>query len=705
MEYVFRSARIITSDKIQDRFLTAQIQKAPEAVQTNMGTLFSLVEILNPWFPTSQVGQSIISTLNQKYYQAESTSDTLNFENALKQINENLAQLTQRGETDWIGNLNSVIALLIDNQLHITKVGDADAYLVREGKISKITAGFKKEIEPHPLKTFADIVSGTLEDGDKIIIANPVLFDNVSPDDLSAILSTKSPAYSATELVRILRKEKLRKVNAIIVEILTTESLSQVPEESYLSTVYLDQVSENPLHLAGTNFRKYLLPTMVSSWRWTKEKSKKSSQKIYGLIKSRSVRKHKEEKLDEEIETTPPHLVIHDYSQKSSLPQKYPFLRTIKNFFAKALLPQNRKTFFLSAAIATVVIAALIIFVPVLFKNSNAKSKATALIASATDEQEKGKQELILNNNAAAKDHFVKALSSAQTATKYKDYSAQAQNIYNQLLGEIDKLTATTRYTKLAEIASYPATSGGLLINENEAYIHNPVNNAIIRTSLITGQSQEVGKLPEDSGKTVASTLSKDGTILFFTDANQLFGFKAGTNKIDKLQNEDKNWKTGTDITTFDDNVFILDRGQNQIWKYVKTAGGYGIGREYVASEVNFANASSIVIDGDVYVLGQDGAVTKLSKGKKQNFSLSGIPTPDDKIIDGKKIYTTADADSIYVVDAGAKRIIQFDKKTGTFKHQWALPSDFNNLQDVSLSLAMMKAWILNNNKIYEISI
>ena len=53
MEYVYRSARTITSDRIQDRFLTAQIQKAPEAIQTNMGTLFSLVEILNPWFPTS----------------------------------------------------------------------------------------------------------------------------------------------------------------------------------------------------------------------------------------------------------------------------------------------------------------------------------------------------------------------------------------------------------------------------------------------------------------------------------------------------------------------------------------------------------------------------------------------------------------------------------------------------------------------------
>lgn len=750
MEYVYQNARITTADRIQDRFLTCQIQKAPVATQIPMGTIFDLVEILNPWFPTSQVGQSIISTLNKEYFNSESSSDILNFENALKKINGNLTELTGRGETDWLGNLNSVIALLVNNQLHITKVGDADAYLVREGRISKITVDSKKDGDLHPLRTFTDIVSGTLAENDKIVIGNPLLFEHVAPEELAAILSTNSPAGSALEIARQLRRQKIKKVNAVIIELLTTETLAQKPAEIYPNTVYLDQTTESPLNTVRVNAKKYLFPAASSTGQWLKASFNKLSKNISSRLEKRKAAAEKmelapvtaqEERIEKPYRPTNPNLsmkekmepaimadtkspkpniVIHDYAHKATAIEKYPFLLKTKKFInylfggigtwiakitRKGMLPQNRLKFLITSAIGIIIITTAIFLGFYFFRSNNAKAAAEKALIQAQTQLDQGKQAVITNNQEAAKNNFASAIASSQTIQKYKNLNSQGKDLENQALGQLDKLTATTRYTKLSEIITFPATSGEMLINENDAYIQNPVNNALMRASLLTGKSEEIGRLPEGSGKVTSSTISKDGTMLFSTDANQLFSLKLPDNKIEKMQNADNQWKIGADIATFDDNIFVLDQGKDQIWKYVKTAGGYGIGREYVADAVDFSGASSLVIDGDVYVLRADGTVFKFTKSKKQNFGLNGIPSPNDTMSNALKIYTTADSDKIYVADAGNKRILQFDKKTGTFKQQWALPSDFNNIQDVSFSLAMMKAWILNNNKIYEISI
>src|SRR3990167_3393076 len=138
MAYEIQFARVTNSGKLSDRFLTCKHITADDLAKFPMGQVFSLIEIISPWFPTAQVGQTIINNFSKYYYEGGSTSDLVNLENSLKKVNEDLAQITQNGETDWIGNLNGILAVIAGNNFHLSPTGKVEGYIFRDGKINHL---------------------------------------------------------------------------------------------------------------------------------------------------------------------------------------------------------------------------------------------------------------------------------------------------------------------------------------------------------------------------------------------------------------------------------------------------------------------------------------------------------------------------------------------------------------------------------------
>src|SRR3989344_1314450 len=177
MSYEIQFARVTNSGKLTDRFLTCQHLQSEDVAKSSMGEIFALVEILSPWFPTAQIGKLIINNFAKFYYEGGSTSDLVNFENSLKHINEDLAQITQEGETYWIGNLNGILAGIVESNLHLAPSGKIDAFLFRDGKVNHLTSGISDTSQSHPLKTFSNVISGELKNHDKILITNKEIFN------------------------------------------------------------------------------------------------------------------------------------------------------------------------------------------------------------------------------------------------------------------------------------------------------------------------------------------------------------------------------------------------------------------------------------------------------------------------------------------------------------------------------------------------
>ncbi|MFA6492945.1 MAG: hypothetical protein WCV58_02315, partial [Patescibacteria group bacterium] len=229
MNYEIQFAKVTSLGKLSDRFLSSMHTKPQDLTKSTMGEVFSLIEILSPWHSSAQIGQMVINNFSKAYYQDGSTSDLVNFETALKKINDNLAQVTQNGETEWIGKLNGALATIVGDSLILSPSGKIEAYLFRNGKIDHLTQGLNQKVEIHPLKTFSNVVSGQLKVHDKVLIANRSLFENISLESLRQIITLNSPSKAGLQIAKLLRKAKVRNVNLFIIDLLSKEEVASAP--------------------------------------------------------------------------------------------------------------------------------------------------------------------------------------------------------------------------------------------------------------------------------------------------------------------------------------------------------------------------------------------------------------------------------------------------------------------------------------------
>ncbi|MCL5795458.1 MAG: hypothetical protein M1338_03810 [Patescibacteria group bacterium] len=134
------------------------------------------------------------------------------------------------------------------------------------------------------------------------------------------------------------------------------------------------------------------------------------------------------------------------------------------------------------------------------------------------------------------------------------------------------------------------------------------------------------------------SISSNDGSIKFLAKSTDNALIYTNNQKILQLDNNlsptslaptSGQWAEGNQINDYLGNIYILNSSQGQIYKYTKTAAGYGNAASYIdPSAVDIKDAVSFTIDGSIYVLAKNGQAIKLSKGQPQSFNLSDIPTP-----------------------------------------------------------------------------
>lgn len=264
---IYRTGRIATTERLPDRILRSGVLGSEKLEQQSLGRLIYIIEVESPLFLQSAVADSITKTLAEEYFNQTDGSPALyQFERAIKKVNLALADLTKTGETDWVGNLHAIIALLLDDEILVTQTGNARAYLFRKLKISHITEGLQEEHVPHPLKTFSNLVTGQLQLDDRILLSSQTLFTYIPLDRLRQIILTYPPFKAAEQIARGLRREHVKTVSAITVS--ATDTAIQAEEEAD-SVIYLDQLGKNWLKQAEKVLRPLQLG-LALLWVWLK---------------------------------------------------------------------------------------------------------------------------------------------------------------------------------------------------------------------------------------------------------------------------------------------------------------------------------------------------------------------------------------------------------------------------------------------------
>ncbi len=159
----------------------------------------------------------------------------------------------------------------------------------------------------------------------------------------------------------------------------------------------------------------------------------------------------------------------------------------------------------------------------------------------------------------------------------------------------------------------------------------------------------------------------------------------------------DERWGDVQALTVFDGNVYILDSGEDHIWKYTATGTGFSDIYQYLAPDTfpDLEGAQSFAIDGFLWVMKGD-TMLQFQYGTPLSFTFSGL---DRAFGGGSTIYTSDTEKHLYILDAEHNRLVVFDKK-GTYQSQyfWETPL---TISDFVVSESVRRAFLLTAQGMY----
>jgi hypothetical protein len=149
---------------------------------------------------------------------------------------------------------------------------------------------------------------------------------------------------------------------------------------------------------------------------------------------------------------------------------------------------------------------------------------------------------------------------------------------------------------------------------------------------------------------------------------------------------------------------YILDataEGSGQIWRYRPEGDSYPNQPErYFASSAsqNLEQAYDMAIDGDIYILYQDGRVEKFRGGEIQPFNIGEIPNGLGEVA-GFAVDPRGDG-TVYIADRGNERIVVLGPD-GSFQSQLRAEAPFASLEALAVNQAEGRLYVLAAGKVY----
>lgn len=331
-------------------------------------------------------------------------------------------------------------------------------------------------------------------------------------------------------------------------------------------------------------------------------------------------------------------------------------------------------------------------------KNSKTEISTDNTIVRASELNKKAADALIYNDNEKAKGYLVEAAGILEILKQDKKNQQEAEDLLKSVTGQLDKINNVKRLDGLTVI-SMPADlqAKGILGLANKLYTFDEnksevylIDEAKKEVSQISNESNSIGNL-----KFGAINLFKD-YIEFLTDANLVSEFVLDDDNIYKIDISFDPKEKIIDFKNYFDALYVLDAENNQIWKHQRTIDGYNKGEAWIETVgVDIKDANSFAIDGDVYVLKNNGEIVSFLSGEKQDFTVKGL---DKSFAANSKIFTLLDYANLYILDSANERIVVLDK-AGNVLNQLVC-SDFKNAKDLFVNEDGNKGYVLSDNKV-----
>lgn len=654
------------------------------------------------------------------------------FEQFLGALNETIAQAVREGRILLpINAFHASVGIICEGQMFLSGAGELAALFLHKKpsqryQIFNLFRSIQTEQAlPSWEKPFAVVLDGNLEPGDVFCVSNKDLQQAISTDDLHSTLITLPPK-SAVEKIR----QYFAHNDGMLLIILKMDNTEQFSLETVakprgnVSVDSMIRTQQETSHLLedqkpqiGTYIWqkiRQIIRTYTSRSRILSDLSKSDSKfkVIWRVVKliaraTWKILKHgfkkivftilfvsKKEKRAEVVEL----ILKHKRNLKQSL---FDLLDRIKR------LPKKTRISLFIAIGAFIILIIGLIFLSRSHSISTEQKRYEKQITKIEELIDQASGALIYKDENQARTLFKQAQDLLDSLPKNKpDRIKQSDKISSEIetaMNELRRVILVPNPAITADLDQIIAGISGtsILSIESELYV--------------SGSDQQIYRLDRLQKKFTPLTKSQLPSQIFdmSTNDSDLYIFDASRNvlQINKdtgdattlsLAWDHQNWK---DVIMYANRLYAIQSSsqdsENQIIRFNKSGETFGDGKTWISSRAStLSNAVSLMIDGSLYVLKEDGTVSRFENGSETGWTLEMIEPP---LTNPTRIWTTTNSAHIYIIEPKTNRLVVFEKRTGRFVTQFK--SDlFTDLKGVSVDEKDYTIYLLAGSKLYSIA-
>ncbi|MFA6485813.1 MAG: hypothetical protein WCT40_00375 [Candidatus Magasanikbacteria bacterium] len=766
MEHALRLHEFFVEGKNQQKsHVLLHITEPATDEERQRGYFFAVCEINGGDTKTILKLQEIIDQIENEYYEAvDSDNPDLLFEETISKINPAGFALLQ----DTI-SLSCVVGVINKSNIVFSFYGQpimALFYKNKNGLYQKLNL-IEGDADSGSNSLFAQVVQGKISPDDFLFVGTPHITQYFDLDRLEKIVTTRPARQSAEHLERVLSELKNGfSFGGLIINLFQSAKIVETAHyhkqnlpkggsakslNSFFDTEKQTSSILSPSMMPKINDR---LKGMFSGFSEVNRGTSKSNSTIAmrppaAEINSAHARSHYSEKRNRQAFAQSLDGVVMARALKKSIALFGKILFYIIGFIWAVLLRlintigllflivtnwQNRRGLILDnwrrewknfvvyfkqlpsmtkiMLFSSIVIAIIFVLSVIYIRHQQTRAMARADFKTVFDQivvkKDAGESALIYGDEITALSHIASAREQLEKLkcsdkdnivdcnTMHKaldDIATRLRKIITvtpQILFDWNEASGKTNFEGLAKV-------GTKII----AYSHN--TSTLFVYDALTKESKTVpGILPGIDGFRAAATPKENDYILFVFNKNQLaffdpkeFSLRTATDAFADLNSDIKG------IVIYNRRLYSLDPANNTIYRHDSVKGGFARGNNWLKDKsVDIKNGNSITIDGDLFVQKADGTIVKFNAGAMAQFFIQGIDPP---LTNGNKIWTYTDLNYLYVLDTAGKRLIVLSKD-GRLKNQLMAP-ELDNPSDTVIDEANGRAYILNNNKLYQINL
>ena len=752
---IARTAKLLSESKKSRRHqgIAVSYEHIPNDIdERNHGAIYAVVNISAASDKAEEVGELIIDTFHGEFYQDLGRDPMASFEAALARVNEELAEVTHGGNTSWLGNLHAVLAVLAGDTFHITQTGKTEAYLYRGGRSSHITHDLAGD-NVNPLRTFINVASGELVEGDKVAIVTPGVFYHVSKDELQKYVQEFQPKVAISHLADLVegtgndvQPNSILLLEAITPEAASEETVPELDDEIWISepkkpvqdaidasTPFAKKVwfyTKKALTTSGLfvsekvwpKLREWALDTIDIAKNLTKgERQATKRDKVISETEESIISDGTKGNLEDltinektneyiiETKTSPNAIYIKETPNKPRLLNiDFSSARGFAGRFAKLTtnFGKNRKVILVSAVALTVILGIGLFGYYRVRENAESQKLAEATLTEATSKYDIGGTQIASGDKQQAADTLRSALTLTETLKNNSKLKAQASDLATKIRASLDIAEDVIRAdaTSLADASQVVGTDAfGPYIVGTNIYLISKADGSVASISMSGGEVSRVLDKPSIEGKiTAATSVPVRSVLVIMTDAGKIYEFDTKDVKLNQ-QTVSGDIENPVSLASFSTNIYSLEASTGKIYKRMKNSSGYGARTEYITDGSLATDAVSISIDSSVFAIKANGEAIRYLGGKKQEYNVSGLPITLSSV---SSSFANEDTAGLYELEGGTSRVIRFDAN-GLFVNQY-ISDNFKNASGLYVDDANKInkiLYITSSGKIYKTSL